>query len=203
MHAVYTWCVAHWGWLTVALLFVASILNSVTRHFGARHPRIVPVIGVLLEALSILTSRGAVNGVLPGPLGRLKAPLQNIAPVGAQIAPAKKISGAPIGLLGLMLIMSVSAVGCASSWQGDLAKGLSAAQRAGDAVFNLVRPAYQVQCRAASVACKVPLEQCPGYVACDGERQKVFAALQLLQSGVVAVGEVAPQIERRLKEVSK
>jgi len=181
-------------------VLLASILNAIRQHYGVKYHRIVPVIDVALEAVAILTSKGTVNGVLPGALGKLKLPLQDVPPVGASAGPAKP-SAITAGLLKLMLLMGlvVGVAGCASTWKGDITKGLSVAQTAGDTLFTRVRPAYQTRWRAAASACKVPLEQCPGYVACDGERRQVFAAFSALQSGIDAMGRAVPKIEGVLR----
>jgi len=105
MQAVIMWCTAHWQHLSLGILFIVSVLNSITAHFGVGHPRIVPVIGVILEALSFLTSRGARSS-LPGPLGRLKLPLQNVPPKLEAVTARQRISG-----LTLMCLLLVG--GCA------------------------------------------------------------------------------------------
>ena len=107
MNAIITWCTAHWELISLALLFIVSVLNSVTQHFGTGHPRIVPVIGVLIEALSFLTSKGT-RSILPGPLGRLKFPFQNVPPKPEQVTVRQRISG-----LTLMVLILIG--GCAHS----------------------------------------------------------------------------------------
>jgi len=107
MQAIITWCTAHWELISLGLLFLVSLLNSITAHFGAGHPRIVPIIGVVVEALSFLTSRGARSS-LPGPLGRLKFPLQNVPPKLEQVTARQRISGL---MLMLMLMLTMCACG--------------------------------------------------------------------------------------------
>lgn len=64
----------NWALISILLVIVASILNSVTDHFGKDNPKIVPILAVIIEALSIITSKGTSNGRA----GKLKLPLQNV-----------------------------------------------------------------------------------------------------------------------------
>jgi hypothetical protein len=105
MDSIITWCTAHWQLISIVALFVVSVLNSITQHFGAGHPRIVPIIGVILEALSFLTSRGTRSS-LPGPLGRLKLPLQNVPTPVELVTKRARVSG--LTLMCLLLL-----AGCA------------------------------------------------------------------------------------------
>lgn len=66
----------NWGWMSLVGLFLISLLNSITAHFGEKNPKIVPFFSVIIEALSFITSKGVVNGSW----GKLKLPLQNISP---------------------------------------------------------------------------------------------------------------------------
>lgn len=78
METILNWCAEYWWAVTAALLFVGSVLNSITRYYGDRYPTIVPLFGVILEAISFLTSKGAANGTW----GRFKLPLQDVPPGG-------------------------------------------------------------------------------------------------------------------------
>lgn len=79
MQGALTWATEYWWLISLALLFVGSVLNSITEHYGAAHPRIVPLFRVILEAISLLVSKGATNGRW----GKLKLPLQDVPPKNA------------------------------------------------------------------------------------------------------------------------
>ena len=66
----------NYWWISILALFAISVLNAVTKHFGEGNPKIVPVIAVIIEALSFLTSKGAENGNF----GKFKLPMQNVIP---------------------------------------------------------------------------------------------------------------------------
>ena len=66
----------NWVMITIIITIIASILNSITLHYGANNPRIVPLFAVIIEALSVIVSKGATNGSW----GKFKLPGENVPP---------------------------------------------------------------------------------------------------------------------------
>jgi len=181
MQAVIMWCTAHWQHLSLGILFIVSVLNSITAHFGVGHPRIVPVIGVILEALSFLTSRGARSS-LPGPLGRLKLPLQNVPPKLEAVTARQRISG-------LTLLLFIG--GCAGTTLADahiIIAGMSKATLSG----------LHVQCLASSVQCKKDgkTATCTTWQECDQIRTEFLAGVEKMEQGIL----FADKAMKRAKE---
>jgi hypothetical protein len=182
MQAVITWCTAHWELISLGLLFIACVLNGITKQFGAGHPRIVPIFGVILEAVSFITSKGCRTS-LPGPLGRLKLPLQNVPPKLEQVTAPRRISG-------LTLLLFIG--GCAGTTLADahiIIAGMSKATLSG----------LHVQCLAATVQCKKDgktAATCTTWQECDQIRTEFLAGVEKMEQGIL----FADKAMKRAKE---
>lgn len=179
MNTIIAWCTAHWQLISLVALFVAAVLNSVTRHFSAGHPRIVPIIGVILEALSFLTSRGTRSG-LPGPLGRLKSPLQNVPPKLEAVTARQRISGLTL-VLTLVLCLGL-APGCTSGVT------LADAHVIVTGLSKVTLTTLHVQCMAAAQRCKAQgsaVATCGAWQECDQLRSEFVAGVEKVEEGVL------------------
>lgn len=176
LDTVIAWIGTYWWAVTIALVVLGSVLNSVTKHYGAKYPAIVPLFGVILEAISVLTSKDARNGSW----GRLKLPLQNVPPGGSSAGP-----GGAGGVLGVLLVLVLPlAGGCAT-----FGTHLTDTHRAVDAMTTAANKAFHKECRDRVVECKQrgvkTWRECTPYLECDQGRAQVNEAVVEIEDGML------------------
>ena len=70
----------YWWAVSLGVAAAISILNAITKYYGARRGGLRKALGFVVEVLSILVSQGAKVG--QGPLSRFKLPGQIVPPDG-------------------------------------------------------------------------------------------------------------------------
>lgn len=174
MDAFYSWCAQYWWIATLAVMVLSAVANSITAHFSASKSPIVPVLSVIVEALSVLTSAGT-RSILPGPLGRLKLPLQNVPP--DAVTRRTRVSG-----LTLALCLVGLSPGCPSGVT------LADAHVIVTGLSKATLTALHVQCMAKAEQCKKQgstVATCSAWQECDQLRSEFVAGVEKVEEGVL------------------
>lgn len=159
------WLKLNWWWVGLALVALASLLNSITSHWSLAQTRAGKVLLFVAEMLSVLRSRGV------DAWGKL--PLEDAPPP----APKRK------PLLPLLMLSMLCLAGCPQT----LGQRMAVVQTGAKAASDLALVAWHSECLARAQRCAdAGDKECKQLLECQGARRVFLDAMDALGSALRA-----------------